>query len=88
MAIVSAQTSIGTTATAVLTDETASGSYVLLNPSGNTAIIYIGGSGVTTGNGFPLAVGAAIAVDVSGDDDLYGRVAAGTQTLAVLRTKG
>ena len=88
MAVASAQVSVTTTATEVATplgDTGGAGQDVLVkNPTGG-ATVYLGGSGVTTSNGFPLEAGAAVTARIFGDDILYGRVASGTQTVYVLR---
>lgn len=41
--------------------------------------VYLGGSNVTTANGYPFPAGASLTIDaVSGDDVVYGVVASGT----------
>lgn len=47
------------------------------------ASVYLGGSGVTTAQGFTLPVGATATLDVDTTDGLYG-IAAGTVEVRVL----
>lgn len=59
-------------------------------PSGG-ATVYVGGSDVTADTtagtgGFPVAAGEGYAFDLDPGDVLYGRVAAATQAVNVLRT--
>lgn len=87
MAVTSAQVSVTTAATllsAVETDSIA-GESLSLNNTG-AGVVYLGPSGVTTANGFPLAAGALQFVDLQPGDNLYAIVATGTVVLAVLRT--
>lgn len=50
-----------------------------------TATIYLGGSGVTTSTGYPLAAGDTIDVGQLGfDDAVYGIVSSSTADIAVL----
>jgi hypothetical protein len=49
-------------------------------------IVYVGGSDVTTVNGFKLAVGASQTFVLYNGDKLYGRVAATTAACAVVET--
>jgi hypothetical protein len=46
-------------------------------------VVYVGGADVTTANGFEVALGATISVDLTGDE-LWAVVASGTQTVRVL----
>lgn len=59
--------------------------YLIKNKTG-TASVFIGGSGLTTGNGFEWEVGdGALTVDLEAGETLYAIVATGTQTLHVLQ---
>ena len=91
----SAYVSVGTSATALnATDATvtadARGNSILIkNPSGSVTV-YIGGSDVTADTtagtgGYPLAPGGELAVTVNEGEIVYGRVAASTQSVNVLR---
>lgn len=51
------------------------------------AAVDIGGSGVTSGAGFPLAAGASLGVDLGPTDKLYAIAASGTVSVAVLTTR-
>lgn len=54
-------------------------------PSGAAQSVFIGGPDVTTANGFELAAGASIEIDLA-SDAVYGIVAATTESVRVLRT--
>lgn len=47
----------------------------------------LGGSGVTTGNGYLLRVGGTIDVDLMSGDVLYGVTATSTSVLALLKLR-
>jgi hypothetical protein len=49
------------------------------NPS--TVSVYVGDSGVTTANGFEIAAGDALGINVRSGESLYGIVAAATQVV-------
>lgn len=86
MAVTSAQVSVTTTATllsAVESDDR-SGSSLLASNQG-AVTVYLGSDSVTTGAGFPLAAGSSMSVDLQPGESLYGIVASGTCTVAVLR---
>lgn len=89
MPISTASVSVGVAATQLSVADrggTAEGQSVLVkNPAGG-ALVYLGGSDVTTAAGFPLEAGASASFDISGDDVLFAVVAVGTQTVNVLRT--
>ena len=87
MAVSAAAVSVGTTATLLSVTETdyvGGASFAVKVPSGG-ATVYVGASGVTTATGFPLAAGDTLQVDVDKGESLYGVVAAGTQSVSVLR---
>lgn len=56
----------------------------LLIYNNGTATIYIGNSGVTTSSGIPLAVGAALFLDVGDSVDVYARAASGSHDVRIL----
>lgn len=72
------QVSIGSSATLIIAANTRQG-VLITNPS-STVTVYIGGSGVTTGNGQILTPGSSITIPVV--SALYGIVATGTQTVS------
>ena len=80
--------SVGTSATALFAVDSRRRLSVIKNVS--TVTVYLGGSDVdTASNGYPLAVGETLALstDVGADVEaqtLYGRVASGTASVAVL----
>jgi len=78
----SSQVSVGTTATllvaANIMDQT-----VWVHNSGGA--LYIGGSNVTTANGYKLDTGDKIQLPVGDNEGLYGIVASGTNTVFILK---
>jgi len=48
--------------------------------------VYVGGSDVTTAQGFRLDPGESIPLDLFDGEALYGRVASGTETCDVLES--
>lgn len=91
MALASQQVSVSTTAVNLLSGFTTGASIgdqlpiVIRNTqaSGGTTL-YIGGPGVTTGNGFPLYPQESIPAQLLQSDVPYGIVGGGTITVAVL----
>lgn len=78
---------VGTTATR-LDDANASGGETLILRDA-TGDMFIGGSGVTTADGFPVKAADTTPITVPVDSDgVYGIVAAATQTVKVLRIVG
>lgn len=85
MSVASQAVSVGTTATQLTGGDTGakSGSFAVANVG--AATIYIGGSGVTTATGFPIAAGESMSFDLrSATDEIYGIVASGTVAARVL----
>lgn len=78
----------GTTATKLAAPE-ASDSYggnTLAIQNVGTVLVRVGGSDVATANGWPVAAGGTLVIDVG--DDLYAIVDTGTDgSIALLRTK-
>lgn len=52
-------------------------------PSGGSTV-YVGGPDVTTANGYAVAAGTAVSIDLAPGDVLYGIVASSTQAVRVL----
>ena len=87
MSVTAAQVSVATSATAlnaVDSDDSPFNSNLFRNKHA-TASVFLGPSTVTTANGFELAAGEAVSVDLRGGEILYGIVATGTATVHVLR---
>lgn len=80
MSMTSAQVSVGTTATVLVTG--IKGSAELTIKNAGAASVFLGGSGVTTTTGLDLASGATVGLTVH--ESLYGIVATGTVTVHVL----
>lgn len=61
-------------------------SVLIKSPSTNTATIYIGGTDVSSANGYPLAPGdPAIGLDANTTEAVYAVCATGSQKLRVLK---
>lgn len=60
------------------------GSHVVVKPSGGD--VYFGGSDVSSSNGFLVADGGSLAVDLETGEGLYARSASGTVTVHVLKS--
>ena len=87
MAVEAAAVSVTTTATLLSVTESdyvGGAAYAVTVPSGGSTV-YLGGSGVTTGQGFPLTAGNTVSMDLDKGEALYGIVGAGSQTVNVLR---
>jgi hypothetical protein len=85
MALETAQVSVTTTATK-LTSAVAQVSgdtqEIAVKPNGT---IYVGGSGVTTANGFEVQGGEVFSISLRFGEDLYGITATGTVATYVIR---
>lgn len=89
MAVSSRAVSVGTTATALDTEGETDGikgtSLAVYNNGAST--VYIGGSGVTTANGAPVAAGSwGPSFDLNAQDRLYGIAASGTVEVRVIES--
>lgn len=87
MSLTTAQISVGTTATALSTEESDDrvGSSIVVTNTGE-ATVFLGSDEVTTATGYALAAGATMALDLNPGEFLYGIVEADTNTVGVLRT--
>lgn len=86
MTVEAAAVSVATTATALHSTESADSdpiSLVIYNNGAST--IYVGGSGVTTSTGIPVAAGACLVGELAAGERVYGIVASGTVEARVLR---
>jgi hypothetical protein len=81
---ISTQVTITTTASVILSANSYKNVY-LHNLGGGT--IYLGGSNVTTSNGYKLDNGDKLTLIIGDTEALYGVAASGTHTLAVLAQK-
>jgi hypothetical protein len=80
----SAQVTVTSTATAL--DQSTAGARSLLVRNRGAVAVYLGGSGVTTANGFQLDTGESVSVDILGfGGGLYGIVASSTARVDVLQ---
>ena len=87
MAVSSSAVTVATTATVVSTGGSSGGEAVSIYNNG-AATVYLGASGVTTADGYPLAAGEHIAVDLERGESVYGIVASGTVEVRVLEAGG
>lgn len=83
-AVVTAHVSCATTATLVYTAPLANVGRVLVRNTSADTSVFLGPSTVTTGNGFELAFGDAIGINLGFGDTLYCRVASGTQPVVTI----
>jgi len=88
MSVQSAVVSVGTSATALSAAEGSgsdAASVAVKVPTGG-ATVYVGGSDVTTANGWPVAAGESVTLNLlAAGERVYGIVAASTQNVNVLR---
>ncbi len=79
--------SVGTTATLLAPTQVGrDGQTVLVQSPSGGANLFIGGTGVTTASyGYVVTGGSAFAIELLDGEGLYGVVAAGTLSVAVLR---
>ena len=78
----SAQVSVGTTATLLVAANIMDQTVWLHNLGGGA--VYLGGANVTTSNGYKMDNTDKMQVPVGDHEGLYGIVASGTNTVAVL----
>lgn len=79
-AVTATRVTVSTSATLIFTAPLAGVSRVLIrNPS--AVSVYVGPSTVTTANGFEIAAGDALAINLGYGDPIYGIVAAATQVV-------
>lgn len=86
MPLTPSQVAVASTPTqlvAALHDPTANNSRAVTVLNTGDATVYIGGSTVSTGTGFPLAAGASYSDDLSYDDELYA-IAASSGAVSVM----
>ncbi len=62
----------------------ASSGVVIKAPAANTQIVYIGGSDVTTANGYGLSAGDSVSLDIDDPSRVWAISASGTQALHFL----
>ena len=82
------QAPVTTTAAAITTNpgsaSRANGGVSVKALAANTAIVYVGGSNLTTANGYPLAAGDAISLAVDDPSRVWAVAASGAQNVAVI----
>lgn len=87
MGVRATRVNVGTSPTALTgssSDYHSGQSGLVRNRGANT--VYVGGSDVTTAQGFRLDPGESIPLDLFDGEALYGRVASGTETCDVLES--
>lgn len=87
MTVLAASVTVGVTATQLSspTDDNAAGHSLVVKVPAGGATVFVGGPGVTTTAGYPLAAGESFSADLTPGDALFGIVATGTQAVNVLR---
>lgn len=86
MAVQSTKITVTTTPTPLTTETTdsvAGYSVTFLVPAGGQTV-YVGGSGVTAAQGFPITAGTAMAFEMDTPEVAYAVVATGTQAVNCL----
>jgi hypothetical protein len=83
VALQTAQVSVSTTRAELTVEDFGASSIIIQAPA--AATLYVGGSAVTSANGFPIAAGQALSLDHEGER-IYGVLASGTGTAYVLRS--
>ena len=86
MNIQAVETSITTSETTIVTTDGDSSSLAIYNTGSVT--VYLGGSGVSSAQGFPLLIGSTIIISIPSNTTVYGITASGTGTLRILATGG
>lgn len=84
MTVNSRAVSVATTATRLDTSDVTPSSQGLSVYNAGAATVYLGGAGVTTSTGYPVAAGEHLSADLGQSDALYGIVAADTVAVRVL----
>lgn len=90
MAFVGTQVVVQTTSTPIFTFSANTGTednqipFMIQVPAGATQTIFVGGEGVTTGNGYPLTVSKEYALGIVAGEVLYG-ITASPQVIYVLQ---
>jgi len=79
-AVLAPRVTVATTATLIFTAPLAGVSRVLIRNPGAVSV-YVGPATVTTANGFEIAGGDAMAINLGYGDTIYGIVAASTQVV-------
>ena len=83
MAVVGVRVTVADSATLIATGDVAGTRVVLRAPSGGVTVS-LGGSNVTTSNGFNLTAGEPLSIDLDSGEKLYGVVASSTQVVHTL----
>ena len=73
-----------TDSAAALGSSTACYSLIIRSIIGNSATIYVGGSGVTVDNGFPIEPGESLTIDIDNVADIYCISGSASQVLRYL----
>lgn len=81
--VVNSNISVGDTATAIPATAAVGRIFILVTNNGSVTV-YIGDSNVTTTNGYPLAPGDAVSLDLKEQVVLYGRTATGTADVRII----
>ncbi len=85
MAIGNDQVTVGVTATAIITDDS-DGQQVVIRNMSSSRSVFIGDSDVTINNGHELVKNGSIDLFLGPREEIYGVVAADTETVCYLAT--
>jgi len=81
--VLSTSVTIGDSATLIPSSDLANRKSMTIRNNGSNTI-FIGGSGVSTSNGFPIKVNESMDIDLDDASALYGIVATGNEDLRIL----
>lgn len=85
MSVAHATKTVTTTAGRLDSADQSAGASVAVKNVGSVTV-YVGGPGVTTAAGYPVAAGEAVSMDVGKGDEVYGIVGSGTCEVRVLES--
>lgn len=86
MPVVASIVTLATTQTLIATGGGAADKVTVIVKNASAAI-FLGGAGLTTATGLPLATTEAVSLDLGPGDLLYAIASSGTPTVAVLKTR-
>ena len=87
MAVSSSQVSGGTSATLIFSDAGGMAGFQVTLKNKGAAAVFLGPSGVTTGNGYELAANDVLTRECAPGEEIFGIAASGSQAVHVLVTK-
>ncbi len=85
---VSTSITVGTSAAVLLPATAATNRRSMSIHNNGSEIVYLGGSNVTSTNGYPLAAGDSIPIDINANAKIYGRTSANSSNVRLLEGCG